>query len=329
VGPTLAVVPSLGELTFRGFRGREDYAGIAALINERVAEYGEGEHATVTSVAERYDHLQRCDPATDVRLVDGPDGCLVAYARVFWDDIVGEDHRAYYVVFEASSTIDGLADAIFGWGVDRATEVASGHEHHDKRIVTWSVDGANDAVAIDRAGGFEPFAWSAAMVRPHLRDIPDAPLPDGLEIRPVVDRDLRAIWESDIEAFRDHRGYAEQDETDYEAFLDAARHGTSLWQVAWAGGRVAGQVRTRVNDGEAEARGRRRAWTEDISTRREWRGKGVASALIAASLRQLAELGFDEAALGVDLDNPTGALGVYQRMGYEVVLRVTQYARPV
>jgi ribosomal protein S18 acetylase RimI-like enzyme len=84
-----------------------------------------------------------------------------------------------------------------------------------------------------------------------------------------------------------------------------------------------------VNEGEAEDLGRRRAWTEDISTRREWRGKGVASALIAASLRQLAGLGFDEAALGVDLDNPTGALGVYQRMGYEVALRVTQFSRRV
>ena len=73
-------VPTIDELTFRAFRGREDYAGIAALINERVAEHGAGEHATTASVAERYDHLQRCDPATDVRLVDAPDGRIVAFA---------------------------------------------------------------------------------------------------------------------------------------------------------------------------------------------------------------------------------------------------------
>jgi ribosomal protein S18 acetylase RimI-like enzyme len=97
--------------------------------------------------------------------------------------------------------------------------------------------------------------------------------------------------------------------------------------VAWVGDTVVGQVRTRVNEGEAERRGRRRAWTEDISTRREWRGQGVASALIAASLRQLASLGFDEAALGVDLDNPTGALSVYERLGFQVALRVTEYER--
>ena len=119
----------------------------------------------------------------------------------------------------------------------------------------------------------------------------------------------------------------EQAEENWEKFRDEAQHGTALWQVAWAGDTVVGQVRTRVNEGEADRRGRQRAWTEDISTRRAGRGKGIASALIASSLRQLASLGFDEAALGVDLNNPTGALGVYERLGYQVVLRVTEYER--
>ena len=79
--------------------------------------------------------------------------------------------------------------------------------------------------------------------------------------------------------------------------------------------------------GESAWRGRRRAWTENISTRRDRRGEGIASALIAASLRQLAEAGYDEAALGVDLDNPTGALGVYERLGYQVVQRYISYRR--
>jgi hypothetical protein len=32
-------------------------------------------------------------------------------------------------------------------------------------------------------------------------------------------------------------------------------------------------------------------------------------------------------ALGVDLGDPTGALGVDERLGYQVVLRVTEYRR--
>lgn len=318
---------ALDQLTFRAFRGREDYAGIAALINERVADIGEGEHATVESVSEVYDHLQRCNPDTDIRMVDGPDGRLVAYTRVAWHDIK-EGYRAYGIVFAASTEFDGLADRILGWGLDRAMAIASGHEHPDRRIITFAVGGTESEAAIRRAGGFEPFTWYAVMVRPNLGGIPPCPLPAGLHIRPVGAADLRSIWEADGDAFRDYPGTTEPDETDWESFREGAERGTELWQVAWDDdGRVIGQVRTRVNDGEADVLGRRRAWTEDIATHREWRGRGVASALIAASLCQLAELGFDEAALDVDLDNPNGALCLYERLGYKVALRQTQYAR--
>jgi ribosomal protein S18 acetylase RimI-like enzyme len=319
-------VSSLDQLTFRSFRGPEDYAGIAALINECVAEQGEGEHVTVGMVAVSYSHLQRSDPAKDMMMIVDRDDRLVAYSRVEWSD-VSEGFRAYHVVFYAVCKITGLADRVLEWGVARATEIAAADLCPDRRIVTWAAAGSNDERAIGKVGGFEPSAWSAVMVRPHLRDVPDERLPIGVEIRPVEDGHLRAIWESDIEAFRGHHGYVEQTEADWEKFRDEAGQGTGLWQVAWAGDTVVGQVRTRVNEGEAELRGRRRAWTEDISTHREWRGRGIASALIASSLRQLASLGFDEAALGVDLDNPTGALGVYQRLGYQVVLRVTEYER--
>ena len=301
---------------------------MAALINECVAEQGEGEPATAGTVAVNYAHLQRCDPMTDMKMVVDQDDRLVAYARVEWND-VSEGFRAYHIVFHAVSAVNGLADRILEWGVARATEISRAHQLPDRRMVTWAVVGSNDERAICQVGGFEPSAWSAVMVRPHLRDIPATQLPAGVRIRPVEDRHLRAIWESDIEAFRDHRGYVEQADADWEKFRDEAQHGTALWQVAWAGDTVVGQVRTRVNEGEADRRGRQRAWTEDISTHREWRAKGIASALIASSLRQLASLGFDEAALGVDLNNPTGALGVYERLGYQVVLRVTEYERPL
>jgi ribosomal protein S18 acetylase RimI-like enzyme len=205
--------------------------------------------------------------------------------------------------------------------------VAATHDHPDRRFDAMAADGSPRADAIgDR--GFVAYAWSAMMVRSNLRDIPAAPLPDGLEVRPVDEAQLRTIWEADVEAFRDHRFEREQTDSDWEIFRATAGD-TSLWHVAWDGDGIAGQIRTYVIAGESERLGRRRAWTESISTRRDWRGRGVASAVIAASLRQLAALGYDEAALGVDLDNPTGALGVYERLGYQVVKRYSAYSRPI
>ncbi len=134
-GRTLAAVSSLEQLTFRAFRGPEDYAGMAALINERVAEQGEGEPTTADIVAMNYAHLQRSDPTKDMMMVVDPDDRLVAYTRVAWND-VSEGYRAYHIVFHAVDDITGLADRILEWGVGRATEIAGADEHADRRIVT-------------------------------------------------------------------------------------------------------------------------------------------------------------------------------------------------
>jgi hypothetical protein len=83
---------------------------------------------------------------------------------------------------------------------------------------------ANDcnaaATALIRTGGYEPITYEAQMVRLSVDNLPDHRLPDGLEIRPVTDDQLRAIWEADMDAFRDHWGWVEPSEENYKQFLD-------------------------------------------------------------------------------------------------------------
>jgi ribosomal protein S18 acetylase RimI-like enzyme len=55
--------------------------------------------------------------------------------------------------------------------------------------------------------------------------------------------------------------------------------------------------------------------------RRLWRKQGLAKALIARSLHLLKEQGMTEARLGVDADNPNGALRLYQSMGFRQTMR--------
>jgi mycothiol synthase len=74
------------------------------------------------------------------------------------------------------------------------------------------------------------------------------------------------------------------------------------------------------------------AWVNTVGTRRGWRGKGVASWLLTDALRRIAAAddGFERAILGVDSENPTGALRVYRRLGFDEDVRsVTSLALTV
>ena len=63
------------------------------------------------------------------------------------------------------------------------------------------------------------------------------------------------------------------------------------------------------------------AWINTVGTRRDWRGKGVARWLMNDVHQRIADAdsGFVRAILGVDSENPTGALGLYRGLGYEDV----------
>jgi ribosomal protein S18 acetylase RimI-like enzyme len=168
------------------------------------------------------------------------------------------------------------------------------------------------------------------MVRPHVEDLPDSDLPDGLEIRPVRPEDVRAIWEASVEASRDSWGFVEPSEADYAQLLtDRLDSQTDLWQVAWDGDLVAGQVRAYIDERENDELGRRRGYTEHIGVRRAWRRRGLARALIGASIRQMRDRGMTETALGVDAENVSGALRLYESCGYRAISRTSTLEKPL
>jgi ribosomal protein S18 acetylase RimI-like enzyme len=88
--------------------------------------------------------------------------------------------------------------------------------------------------------------------------------------------------------------------------------------VAWQGDEIVGQVLNRI-DHEANAElGLKRGWVNSVGVRRPWRRQGIARALVAESLRVLRDAGMTSAGLGVDAENATGALGVYEASGFLV-----------
>ena len=92
---------------------------------------------------------------------------------------------------------------------------------------------------------------------------------------------------------------------------------------------IAAYVQTNEFDAYFEMTGKREAYVAKLGTRREYRGRGLASTLLQHCMKAYEEAGYAEAALDVDSENPTGALGIYERAGFTVESRRTDYAMVV
>ena len=112
-------------------------------------------------------------------------------------------------------------------------------------------------------------------------------------------------------------------------FLDAPDTDPSLWVIAWDGDEIAAGVNNSIHPEENEALGIQRGWLDSVFTRRAWRRRGLARALIARSLVLFRDRGMTSAALGVDADNPSGALGLYEEAGFAVDDRFTASRKPM
>jgi mycothiol synthase len=312
------------------FRGPDDYEDFARIITASAEGEGHDRVETADGIASGYEHLERCDPSRDL-VVGEVAGVPVAYSRVWWDQEPDGPRIYRQVCFvDPEQGGRGVGKALFDWSEARLREIASDHDDPPEKLFeVWANDDNKGATALARAAGYEAITYAAEMVRPSVDDLPDHRLPEGLEIRPVTEDQVREIWEADVEAFRDHWGYVEQTEADYERFLAFPYTDSSLWKIAWDDEGVAGQVKSFIDTAQNEQHGRQRGWTEAIATSRRWRRRGVAKALIVESIRELAKRGMKEVALGVHTENPNGAYDLYSGLGYEVVRTWTTYRKPL
>ena len=225
----------------------------------------------------------------------------------------------------------GIGTAILRHNEAQMREQAFAHDVDTPRVHgAYSSERRPGATALLEANGYRPVRWFFDMVRPTLDGIVVPPLPDGIEIRPVSGRDqMRKLFDADVEAFHDHWGGFDATDEVFEQWLADPDYDPALFVVAWDGEEIAGAVWNVIQVAENEAFNRRRGLLDSVAVRRPWRGRGLGSALVGLSLRLLREHGMDSATLGVDADNPNGALRLYENAGFEVDVRSTGYRKPM
>jgi len=325
--------PAIAGLAFRHFRGAEDYPRMVAVIQASVDADKIERVDTVEDIANGYSHLVNCDPYQDMIFAE-MNNEVIAYSRGFWFQEENGPRIYISVGFLVPAwRRKGIGTVMLHWIERRMRTIAESHSAIETGFLQNLRNGENPSLkAMLERNDYKPIRYSVEMVRPNLENIPDFPMPDGLEVRPVLAEHYRAIWDAAEEAFRDHWGYSTSTEDDYKSWLEnKIIFRPEFWQIAWDinTNEVAGQVRTFINPAENDKYNRKRGYTEFISVRRPWRKRGLARALIARSLRLQKEQGMIESALSADSENLSGATRVYEDCGFRVTKRSAIYRKPI
>ena len=174
---------------------------------------------TAQDIADNYARrLTHCDPARDMIFAE-VEGGMAGYSRGWWWE-EGSTGRIYEMVgfLVPAWRRKGLGRAMLRWMEDHLRRVAEGHPPDPPKLFQVSVSQFQEGTARMLEGeGYQAIRYFHDMIRPSLDDIPDEPLPEGLELRPASPDHYRAVWASVDEASQDEWGYARPTEEDYQA----------------------------------------------------------------------------------------------------------------
>jgi mycothiol synthase len=252
-------------------------------------------------------------------VIDG-DGALAGYATVMASPTFRDEYRIH---LEGRVRPDlrgqGIGRTLLEW--QRARGAGLHAERHPEAPARLVVEVPGTMPALEKLvgeAGLTAERWYRSMERP-LEALPEPNRPAGVELvpfDPTRDDEVRQVYNV---AFGEHHGSSERDpETWRRLYTGSRSFRPDLSVLAIVDGAVVGFVLASVFEADAQARGHREVYYGQIGVLPSARGRGLASAMIGTALQEAGAHDCAAAALEVDSDNVTGALRLYEALGFRV-----------
>ena len=210
-----------------------------------------------------------------------------------------------------------LVDGLTAWAEERAEPGAQLRTFVAERHAPYRA-------AVERRG-YELIRHSFTMEIELPETIDPPEWPGGISVRTYEpERDERAVYECVQEAFADHWDFHPVPFESFRSFRDAdPRFAPALWWLAEDGPDLAGvSLNAWYWSGDPT-----HGWIGTLAVRRPWRRRGLALALLRHSFRDFTARGATRVGLGVDAENTTGAVRLYEKAGMRPVRRNDQYSK--
>lgn len=288
----------------------EDAAAIAALINTHNRRLW-GEDSVTAGIVEHWFSIPDLDRERDFAVAEAEDGSLVAYGDVTSG---GEARRRFHLDLRLLPTATHeVGMALLARLESRARERAA----DDALARGFFAAPDRPMRRVYTTSGYRLVRHSLRMDR-SLADEVEAPAwPEGLAVR-TADRDnLEPVWRAVQEGFADHW---EHEDEPFERFVHWAEmpdQDLTLWFLAMDGDDIAGACLCDPYESGTPGAGH----VASLSVRPPWRRRGLALALLRHAFTELRERGRTRVSLGVDAENTTGAVRLYERAGMKMTRR--------
>jgi len=319
------------EVTIRTYR-REDLPALVTLINEADA-HDKLDRRTTLEEMEHQMSFPTDSPETDCFLTWAGDR-LVGYANMYvppGDPKIDKETTVWcwgvvHPEWRRRGVGRRLLEAAYGRGEEYLDEIEVGTVH----FLCNTRDIEEDRKALYEGLGMKPVRYNVNLARPVNGNLPAVTVPEGYRLRTFdPERDAETVWRVDNAAFRDHWGHSESKLEDLLHWLKVPHMRPELWLLAEeeATAEVVGLGLNVIDPDWIVQTGRQEGYLNTLAVLREHRKQGLGTALICKSLQVLRDAGMEAVHLHADSENLTGAMQLYERVGFEVRKRYVAYRR--
>ena len=278
----------------------EDLESTAAMLNEHARGLYGVDDMTATDL-KQYWESPDVDFGTDVVVAESSSGEIVGYADI---GIQGE-----HVWLDVRATEPGALPSLLAEIEDRAAA-----RKPDGTLMGYSSDQDNSLRRLYEESAYELIRHSFRMRIELDRQPPEPEWPDGLTVRTMREGEERRFYDAQMESFADTWMFTPEPFESWRHWMvDDSVFDSTLWFVAEQGEDLAGILIGRAPENEPGV-----GWIRILGVVPEHRQRGLGQALLRHSFRDFARRGFDAVGLGVDAENPTGAVRLYERAGMHV-----------
>ena len=310
------------EIFIRNYR-TEDLPSLVTLINEADAQ-DKLERATTLQEMEHEMSFPTVSPETDCFLAWAGER-LVAYTDTYvrkGDPKMDTETTLYcwgvvHPQWRRRGVGRSLLEAAYRRGEEYLAEieVPRVHFHCNTRDVE------EDRMALYEAFGMKRVRYSVNLARPVNGNLPPIVMPEGYRLRPFdPERDAEEAFQVDNAAFRDHWGHTEGKLEEFLHWMKMPHIRPELWLLAekQATGEIVGLGLNVIDPDWIAQTGRQEGYLDTLAVLGEHRKRGLGTALISKSLQILRDAGMEAVHLHADTENLTGAMRLYQRVGFDV-----------